>query len=248
MNKFLLSSRRLRKGSLLRASALLLPLLCACGPKVTVPELTSAEIPHMEEIGNYPHATYHIEPGDTLRIDYTFHPEMKQEVTVQPDGRISAIVAGGVDVAGLTTTGVEKLLVDRTSHRLRNPEVEVNISQYAPKGVYVSGEVDKPGIIPYRKGLTPLQAVTAAGGFLNTAQAESVVLVRTAGGNSNEVITRTLNLVTPVTDGSKEPLFLAPNDIVFVPKTGIAHADVWVNQHITELFPFIRGATTRLGP
>lgn len=236
MNTFLLSSRRLRKGSLLRASALLLPLLCACGPKVTVPELTSAEIPHMEEIGNYPHATYHIEPGDTLRIDYPFHPEMKQEVTVQPDGKISATVAGDVEVAGLTTTSVEKLLAERTSHRLRDPEVEVNITQYAPRGVYVYGEVGKPGIVPYRKSLTPLQAITASGGFLDTAQVETVVLVR-SGGENNEVVTRTLNLLAPVTEGVKEPLFLAPHDIVYVPKTGIANANVWVKQHIQDLLP-----------
>jgi len=190
----------------------------------------------MEEIGNYPHATYHIEPGDTIRIEYPFHPEMKQEVTVQPDGRISAIVAGDVDVAGLTTTGVEKLLVDRTSHRLRSPEVEVNITQYAPKSVYVYGEVGKPGIIPYRKSLTPLQAITASGGFLDTAQVASVVLVR-SGGENNEVVTRTLNLLVPVTDGTKEPLFLAPHDIVYVPKTGIANANVWVKQHIIDLLP-----------
>jgi protein involved in polysaccharide export with SLBB domain len=236
MNKFLFSSRGLREDCFLRASVLLfLPLLYACGPKITVPELTSAEVPHMEEIGNYPHTTYHVEPGDTIQIVYPYHPEMKQEVTVRPDGRISAIVAGDVDVAGKTTKEVEKLLEDGTSHRLRDPEVEVNVTQYAPKGVYVYGEVGKPGIIPYRKSLTPLQAITASGGFLDTAQVESVVLVRSGG--ENEVVTRTLNLLVPVTEGTKEPLFLAPHDIVYVPKTGIANANVWVKQHIQDLLP-----------
>jgi protein involved in polysaccharide export with SLBB domain len=223
--------------SLLRATIpLLFSLLCACGPPITVPPLTLDEVPHIEEIGNYPHATYRIEPGDTLQISYTFHPEMKQDAVVQPDGKISATLAGPLTVGGLTTAEVENLLKEHTSKRLRDPEVVVSISDYAPKSVYVSGEVGKPGLIPYQKGLTPLQAITAANGFQDTAMAESVILVRT-GGRGDEIVTRKLNLLETVTDGTKEPLHLAPHDIVYVPKTAIANADLWVKQHIRDLLP-----------
>ena len=226
--------------SLLRAAVPpLFFLLCACGPPVTVPPLTLDEVPHIEEIGNYPHATYRIEPGDTLQISYTFHPEMKQDAVVQPDGKVSATLAGPLTVAGLTTAEAEKLLVEHTSNRLRDPEVVVSISDYAPKSVYVSGEVGKPGIIPYQKGLTPLQAIAAAGGFLNTAMADSVILVRT-GGNE-EIVTRKLNLLETVTDGTKEPLHLAPHDIVYVPKTAVANANLWIKQHIQDMLPVPAG-------
>src|SRR4051794_34526659 len=210
-------------------------LLYACGPAISVPALAPDEVAHIEEIGNYPHAIYHIEPGDTLHINYPFHPEMKQEALIQPDGQISAMLAGSLAVAGLTTGEVENLLKERTSNRLRDPEVVVTIDSYAPKSIYVSGEVGKPGLIPYQKGLTPLQAITAAGGFKDTATAENVVLVRT--GTNNEVITRKLNLQETFTDGVQEPLHLAPHDIVYVPKSGIANADLWVQQHIKDLLP-----------
>ncbi len=64
--------------SLLRAAVPpLFFLLCACGPPITVPPLTLDEVPHIEEIGNYPYAIYCIEPGDILQISYTFYSEMK---------------------------------------------------------------------------------------------------------------------------------------------------------------------------
>lgn len=223
---------------------LLLSGLYGCGPKITVPVVTQAEIPTLEEIANYPHGNYHLEPGDKIRIEYPFHPEMRQETIVRPDGKISATLVGEVEVAGQTTEDVEKVLAERASHRLRDPEVTVSIENFAPKAVYVSGEVGKPGNITYRKGLTPLQAVIEAGGFLDTAMVEQVVLIRTTG-NGNEVITRSLNLLQPVTSGEKEPLKLAPRDIVYVPKTGIANANVWVQQHIVDLFPVFKGVAVR---
>ncbi len=235
MNRTLLLYPRLGFPRLPVAALFLLLPLSGCGPTITVPAITPSEVPQLEDLGHYPHRNYRIEPGDSLRIEYTFHPEMKQETTVQPDGKISAILVGDIEVAGLTTGELGKLLVERTSFRLRNPEVVVGIGQYAPKSIYVLGEVTRPGIIPYQKDLTPLQAVAAAGGFLNTAMVDSVVLVRTGG--SDEIVTRKLNLLETVTNGVKEPLDLAPHDIVYVPKTGIANADLWVKQHISDLLP-----------
>src|SRR5262249_17253257 len=106
----LVAKNRKSFSSVRRAALLLSSLLYGCGPSITVPALTPAEVPHIEEIGNYPHTIYHIEPGDTLQISFPFHPEMKQEAVVQPDGQISATLVGPVVVAGLTTAEVEATL------------------------------------------------------------------------------------------------------------------------------------------
>ncbi len=220
-----------------------LPILWGCGAPITVPALAPEEISTIEAAGNYPHLGYRIEQGDTVLIKYTFHPEMDQEEIVRPDGKITAKMVGEITAAGMTTTRLEKLLVERTSDRLRNPEVVVSISNFAERSIYVGGEVGKPGTVPYRKGLTPLQAIIAAGGFIrDTAQIDSVILVR-VGESDNNFISRKLNLAEAITDGIKESLYLAPHDIVYVPRTGIANAGLWVKQHFTDLFPFIRGGS-----
>lgn len=224
----------------LSITILIAPLLWSCGTPINVQPLVPEEIPSLEAAGNFPHKEYRIEPGDTLSIKYTFHPEMNQEVTVLPDGKINAQMVGEIIVAGMTTTRLEKLCVERTSDRLRNPEVVVSISKFVDKNVYIGGEVGKPGTLPYKKDLTPLQAIIASGGFLTSAQVDSVILVR-SGGSENKYIARKLNLGEVVHDGVKEPLFLAPNDVVFVPRTGIADANLWVKEHFTDLIgPFLK--------
>jgi protein involved in polysaccharide export with SLBB domain len=208
-----------------------------CGAAINVPALTQEDVPKVKSAGNFPEAIYRIEPNDTLAIRYPFHAEMDQEAIVEPDGKIMATRIGRVPVAGLTTGELEALLKEKTAERLKDPEVVVTIRKFSDKTVFVGGEVGKPGTIEYRKGMTPLQAVIAAGGFLATGRLDSVILVR--GTDSEErFVARTIDLEKTIADGSREPLFLAPHDIVFVPRTRIANANLWVKQHIVDLLPF----------
>jgi len=211
--------------------------LAGCGPMIKVPPLTAEDLPRMQEAGNFPEHIYRIEAGDTLSIRYPFHQEMDQEAIVEPDGKIMATRIGRLPVAGITTGELEGLLKERTSDRLRDPEVVVTIRKFSEKTVFVGGEVGKPGAVEYRKGLTPLQAVIAAGGLLNTARLDSIILVRGADSETR-FVTRKINLEQAIADGTREPLFLAPHDIVFVPRTFIANANIWVKQHIVDLLPF----------
>jgi polysaccharide biosynthesis/export protein len=220
--------------------------LAGCGPAIKVEPLAAADLPRLQVAGNFPDQVYRIEPGDTLFIRFPYHQEMDQEAVVEPDGRITATRVGPVTVTGLRTSELEQLLKERASDRLRDPEVVVTIRKFAEKPIYVGGEVGRPGTIAYRKGLTVLQAVIGAGGFKDTARIDSVILVRGTGPDA-PVITRKLDLKRPVIQGEDEPLFVAPHDVIFVPKTPIANADLWVDQHITKLFPFLRLGTLPLG-
>jgi protein involved in polysaccharide export with SLBB domain len=116
--------------------------------------------------------------------------------------------------------------------------VIVSVTKFADRTIYVGGEVERPGTIPYRRELSPLQAIMAAGGFSNGAHKENVILVRSAGPNE-KFISRKVNLQEIIADGVKEPIYLAPHDVVYVPKTPIAEADLWVKQHISDLLPFL---------
>jgi protein involved in polysaccharide export with SLBB domain len=221
-------------------TALVFPFLWGCGRPITVPLLTPDQVANVEAAGNYPERNYHLEPGDTIKIAYPFHSDMNQDgAIIQPDGKISATQVGEVVAGGLTTAELEKILVERTSDRLRNPEVVVTVSKFSDKSVYIAGEVGKPGLVPYTKDITPLQAVVTAGGFKETAMIESVILIRPV--MNGDPITRKIDLATVLTEGNKELVRLAPHDIVYVPKTAIAEADLWVKQHLTDLVPFVRG-------
>jgi protein involved in polysaccharide export with SLBB domain len=231
---------------LLSIATLIFPILWGCGRPITVPLLTPDQVPHLEAVGNYPDRIYHLEPGDTLKITYPFHSDMNQdEVLVKPDGKISATMVGEIAAAGLTASELEQLLVEKTSDRLRNPEVVVTVSQFAEKRVYIAGEVLKPGPVEYQKNLTPLQAIVAAGGFKDTAMVESVILIRPV--TDGDPVARKIDLASVISDGNKEFLHLAPHDVVYVPRTAIAEANLWVRQHLTEMVPFFRGTGMTYG-
>lgn len=231
---------RSRRGPVIAALVVLaLAVAAGCGRPINVASLAPSDIAVLDRAANFPHQVYRIEPGDTLQIRFTFHKDMNQDVLVQPDGKITTPHVGELAVAGLTTAELERLLVEKTSDRLRRPEVVVGVVKYSDKTVYIGGEVLRPGVVPYRRGLTPLQAVIAVGGFRDTARLDSVVIVRTASDGG--VISRKLDLAEVVHDGAKEPIALAPHDVVFVPRTPIADANLWVRQHITDLIPIFRG-------
>lgn len=224
------------------STVMVLLTVTACGGRIDVPQLTAQDRARLQAGTSEFHAVYRIAPGDTLQIRYPFHQELDQEALVQPDGRITATGIGPITVTGLTTVELEALLKERSSNRLRDPEVLVTIRTFADNPIFVGGEVGRPGMLTYRKGITALQAIIAAGGFRDTARIDSIILVRN-GPTNGQFVARKLDLLRTISDGEEEPIQLAPNDVVFVPRTAIANANLWVRQHVTELFPFIRGTS-----
>jgi len=211
-----------------------------CGPAINVPAFSPVEMARLQtHSAEFQQHGYRIETGDTVTLKYPYHPEMDQETVVRPDGRITVSGFGNVDVAGRTATEVVGDVKRLTSTRLKNPEVVVNVQKFSERPVFVGGEVGKPGSLVHRRGMTPLQAVIAAGGFLPTARLDSVILVRQQAGADGQYLARKLDLERAVHEGEKEPIELAPNDIVFVPKTAIANANLWVKQHISDMIPRI---------
>jgi hypothetical protein len=65
--------------------------------------------------------------------------------------------------------------------------------------------------------------------------------VKSATGRLPSIELRKVNFEEVICDGSKEHLYLAPNDILFVPRSSTAATTLWVRQHIVDLIPIFRG-------
>ena len=210
----------------------------ACSNRVTVTRLGSGDVGEVTPArGAFPQGRYRVEPGDVLQIRFPLHAEMNQEVLVRPDGRIDVAQVGELAVGALTPQDVERVLRERTHDRLREASPEVTIVSFAPRSIYVTGEVGRPGVVPYRKGLSPLQAVLQAGGFQQTACLSCVVVVRATESGSS-FVSRQIDLERAVMAGEPETLALAPRDVIYVPRTSIAETDLMMDQYVTRLFPF----------
>jgi protein involved in polysaccharide export with SLBB domain len=182
--------------------------------------------------------TYKLAPYDTITVRFTYHPEQdpKGPIQIRPDGQITLDATGAVQAAGRTPEELGKEIAAKSSTRLRDPEVLVTVTQYAPRKIYVGGQVNSPGVINFQGELTPLQAVLERGGFTDNAQKDSIILIRNTGGP--EPIIGRINVIQGLEDGIPEKITLLTNDILYVPMSGIARADLWVKQNLNDILPY----------
>ena len=180
---------------------------------------------------------YSIQSGDVLGVQFYYHPDHNlTEVLVRNDGMILLPLVGEVRAAGLTPVQLSAELQKKYASTLKDPVVSVSIKSVYQNLVWVGGEVFKPGFVQYRPGLTALQALMDAGGPKDTAATEECVLLQKVGGQ--EYRSSKLDLAKVLNEGdTKADLALGPKDVLFIPKTGIAKANVWVDQHIIKLIP-----------
>jgi len=187
-----------------------------------------------------PNEVYTISVADIMSIKFYYYPELDVNVTVRPDGRITLPLIGDVMVAGRTPEAVDHHLTETFASHLDDPEVAVIIQACAGFRVYVGGEVHTPRSVPYRGGLTALQAVMEAGGFKSTAHFRNVVLLRDQG--SAEAKFEVLNLhLDGISDAQQRDVRLQPKDILFVPKTQIAKMNQFVKEYFRDLMPVVVG-------
>lgn len=179
---------------------------------------------------------YRVQVNDVLEFLFFKNTELNQTQTVGPDGMVSLQLIGSVRVVDRTIEDITGELTRRYAKELVQPQVTVAVKEYSGLKVYVGGEVNQPGIQIYRGGLTALQAVVAAGGFRTTASLKSVVLIHK--GPSGEPIAGLVDLSRVLKHAELErDVLLAPADIVFVPRSGIANVNVFIEQFFRNMWP-----------
>src|SRR5262249_17870873 len=125
---------------------------------------------------------YTIQPGDTLTLQFYYHPDHNQsDVLVRNDGKILLPLVGEAPAAGLTPSQLSGDLAKKSASNLKDPAVSVAIKTVYQNLVWVGGEVNKPGFVQYRPGLTAVQALLDAGGPKDTAALDECVLLQKVG-------------------------------------------------------------------
>lgn len=123
---------------------------------------------------------YVIGPQDVLTVAVYDHPDLSGRFTVEGDGTLTFPLIGRVKAAGLTLRALEEALTVRFADGyLKNPQVSVSVDEYKSQRVFLMGEVRVPGAYQLTGDMTVLEALAKAGGVLQTA-AEEVLVVRPA--------------------------------------------------------------------
>ena len=209
--------------------------LVACAPVVKNPALLPSNDQNTQP-GSYKEREYRIQLGDQLDIKFFYNPELNEQVTVRPDGRISLQLVHEIMVAGLTPSELTDLLTTRYASELKKPEITVIVRSFGAHKIYVDGEVTRPGVFPLIGFVTVLQAISQAGGMKETARTSQVVIIRRSEDNKPLVSSLNLNKVIDGTDMSQD-IALKPFDIVYVPRSAISNVNVWVDQYVRRNLP-----------
>ena len=210
--------------------------LCGCGPysknavKVGTPGTVAPPSPQ----------AYNIAIGDKLSVKLFYNPDLNQDVTVQPDGKVSLLLVHEVKVVGLSSEELRKLLTENYSKYLQQPELSVVVTEAVGNRFYVGGEVGKPSMEMLTSPTTVLQAVQTAGGFLPTAKLDEVIVLRRGPGNKPFEITLNAEKAMKGIDLSQD-IYLKPYDMVLVPRSNIANVDLWIDQYVGRTVGAIGG-------
>lgn len=164
--------------------------------------------------------TYRIGVDDIVQVSVWRNPELGITVPVRPDGMISVPLIGDVQAGGLTPAAVGESIQEKLSVFVRDPQVAVILTELRSheflSRVRVTGAVRQPVSIPYRQGMTVLDAVLAAGGTTEFAAPNRSNLYRKTGDITKPYAVE-LDRILKRGDLSTN-FHVAPGDVITIPE------------------------------
>lgn len=243
----------IRRESLLTTSSLrsvlavgAMAALAACTSTANMPMAPPVPRPGAGYLTNL--APYRVQVGDILDVRLMLNPELNEEVAVRPDGHISTTVVPDEVAYGRTIPELTKALRQDYSHDLRNPRITVEVKSFAPTRIYVGGEVNNPGeFINVGPTLTLSQAIARAGGHKLSGDTHEVFIIRRGPNDVPEFLATRYSAVIHGDDPTAD-VRLAPYDVIYVPKTGIAEVYKFFNQYVQQFVPVSWGFSYLVNP
>jgi polysaccharide biosynthesis/export protein len=188
---------------------------------------------------------YRIQAGDVLAIRLLLNPDLNEDVVVRPDGHMSTTVVSDEVAYGRTVSELTAALTHDYTSILRNPRLTIVLKTFSATRIYVGGEVASPGEST-TAGLSPTlaQAIARAGG-LKSGHDDRVYVIRRGPDDAPQFFSARLKDVMqahdPEAQGPNADIRLAPYDVVYVPRNGIAEVHRFLNETFAQLAPVMWG-------
>lgn len=164
--------------------------------------------------GKPPEEFYVIGAGDVLSINVWKEPSLTGTVKVRPDGFVTVPLVNEIQVVGMTTAQLRKVLEDKYKEFTIDPFVTIRLEGIASSEVFLVGQVSKPGALPLNGNETLLQILTRAGGLSVFADRSNIRVVRREGDKITEYIADYDGIIK---GDLKQDILLRPGDRIIVP-------------------------------
>ncbi|KPC51817.1 polysaccharide export protein EpsE [Amantichitinum ursilacus] len=157
---------------------------------------------------------YKLGPGDVIKVSVYDHPDLQLELQLTKDGELSFPLIGQVKLNGASFAEAEQAIAQRLSKGgfVKNPQVNVLISQYRSQRVSIIGEIAKPGRYSLDSATNLLDLLAIAGGL--TGNGGDVVQLLRDGKRTD------INLPRDINNGKSEntTLRMQNDDVIYVPR------------------------------
>ncbi|MBI1318572.1 MAG: hypothetical protein GC168_06450 [Candidatus Hydrogenedens sp.] len=117
---------------------------------------------------------YSIGAGDTLEFESFNDPLLSRELAVRYDGHISLPLIPDLDVDGLTREDAERQVRDAYRKIFRDPQISLLVKETASKTYALIGDVEQPGVYPFLRPTSLIEALSLAGGLRRRNSSSSV--------------------------------------------------------------------------
>ncbi len=127
---------------------------------------------------------YVIGADDVLQVLFWRDKDMSSEVSVRPDGKITLPLLNEMPAAGLTPDQLRDRITAAASKLVEEPNVSVIVKTINSRRVFISGQVNKPGVYPLSGPTTVMQLIAVAGGLQEFADSKNIMVMRVENGNT----------------------------------------------------------------
>lgn len=162
-----------------------------------------------------PQAVYKIQPDDVLEVFVWREQDLTRTVTVRADGRISLPLVQDLPAADLTPEELQTRIIEQLKKFVSAPVVSVIVQPSENFVVYVTGNVERPGLYRFRKPVTVLQALAMGGRFGEFADQENIRIVRGAGETAAYFLFNYKDALKGKSLGQN--ILLQNNDVLLIP-------------------------------
>jgi polysaccharide biosynthesis/export protein len=196
-------------------------------------DVSSDEAAIVQNYNNF-FTTYQLGPEDIISVTVFGQDRYsKGGIKVPPSGRISlSLIPDGIFVNGKTVDQVAELIKKRYDEFIIEPQVSVSLDQAGSYRYSVIGDVAQPGIRLMTRRLSVTEAISEAGGILQTGDKKKVfVLRKQAKGNLTPI---PVNVSAIYRGQAPDSIYLQPGDQVIVPGNSLKK---W--QTLTSFLPVL---------
>ena len=127
---------------------------------------------------------------------------------------ITVSLIGDVQATGLTPLQLADQIASKLKKYIQDPNVSVVVGEIHSKVIYLLGEVGKKGPVEMTSGMTLLDAIAAAGGLTDYANAKKIYILRNEAGKHERI---PVHYKEALKGNSDFNLILQPGDTIVVP-------------------------------